>query len=107
MSQLTDQLMVKEWLHQKLDQKTIADRLSAMGLDAETIDAYVNAYRKLKRERKQTTGFVVTAAGALLGFISCVLSLTNPIPLLYDFILFGVTSVAILLIVAGMYLIFE
>lgn len=107
MSQVTDPLMVKEWLHQKLDQKTIDARLTAMGFDSETIAEYVAAYRKLKRERKQTMGFVVTAAGALLGFISCVLSLTNPIPALYDFILFGVTSVAILLIVAGMYLIFE
>lgn len=107
MNQVTDQLMVKEWLHQKLDQQAITDKLAAMGFDADTIAAYMAAYGKLKRERKQTTGFVVTAAGALLGFISCVLSLTNPIPALYDFILFGVTSVAILLIVAGMYLIFE
>jgi hypothetical protein len=107
MTQVTDPLMVKEWLHQKLDLKTITDRLSAMGFDTETIEAYVAAHKKLKRERKQTTGFVVAASGALLGFISCVLSLTNPIPSLYDFILFGVTSVAILLIVAGMYLIFE
>ena len=78
-----------------------------MDFDTETIAAYVAAYGKLKQERKQTMGFVVTAAGALLGFISCVLSLTNPFPALYDFILFGVTSFAILLIIAGMYLIFE
>ncbi len=107
MSQYIDQLLVKEWLHQKLDQKSISERLSAMDFDTETIAAYVAAYGKLKQERKQTMGFVVTAAGALLGFISCVLSLTNPFPALYDFILFGVTSFAILLIIAGMYLIFE
>ena len=71
MNQVTDQLMVKEWLHQKLDQQAITDRLAAMGFDAETIASYLAAYGKLKRERKQTTGFVVTATGALLGFISC------------------------------------
>jgi hypothetical protein len=45
--------------------------------------------------------------GAFLGFISCVLSLTNPIPELYNVILFGLTSVAILIIVVGMYFLFE
>lgn len=107
MTPALDQNLVKQWLDQKTDPQTITDHLSAQGFDADTVSAYLTAYKKMKRDRKQVVGFIVTAAGALLGFISCVLSIVNPIPSLYNFILFGVTSVAILLIVAGMYLVFE
>lgn len=62
---------------------------------------------KSPRERRRNSGFLITAAGALLGFISCALTLINPVPALYDFILYGATSVAILLVFAGLYLILE
>ncbi|MFZ7113883.1 MAG: hypothetical protein ACO1G9_00795 [Bacteroidota bacterium] len=56
---------------------------------------------------RQKRGFSFTATGAVLGFISCVLSLTNPVPELYYIILYGLTSIAILLIFVGLYFIFE
>lgn len=59
------------------------------------------------REGRRSNGFKVTAAGAVLGFISCVLALLNPFPELYHFILYGATSISILLVFAGLYLILE
>jgi len=59
------------------------------------------------RKRRQHNGFILTAAGALLGFISCVLALINPVPELYEVILYGATSVSILLVFTGLYLVFE
>jgi hypothetical protein len=56
---------------------------------------------------RQKRGFAFAGGGAVLGFISCVLSLTNPVPELYDVILYGLTSVAIILIFIGLYFIFE
>jgi hypothetical protein len=47
------------------------------------------------------------ALGAFLGFLSCVLTLANPIPELHNLILFGFTSVGILIIMVGMYFVFE
>lgn len=107
MSNAIDRELLQQWLLQKMDPAAITDSLTAQGLDESAISDHLRAYRKLRNEKKQFIGFIVTGAGALLGFISCVLSLVNPIPELYNFILFGVTSVAILLIVAGMYLVFE
>jgi hypothetical protein len=107
MSNAIDKDLLQQWMLQKLEPAAITESLSAQGHDESAIRAYLNAYRKLRNEKKQFIGFLVTGAGALLGFISCVLSLVNPIPELYNVILFGVTSVAILLIVAGMYLVFE
>ncbi|MBK6399866.1 MAG: hypothetical protein IPF75_16835 [Bacteroidetes bacterium] len=56
---------------------------------------------------RQKRGFTFAATGAVLGFVSCVLSQTNPVPELYHIILYGLTSIAILLIFAGLYFIFE
>ena len=107
MSPTIDKDLLQQWLVQKMEPQAITESLQRQGHDETMVNAYLKAYRKLKNEKKQFIGFLVTGLGAFIGFISCVLSLTNPIPELYDFILFGVTSFAILLIVAGMYLVFE
>jgi hypothetical protein len=59
------------------------------------------------RQRRRSNGFIVTTAGALLGFISCVMALLNPFPELYHLILYGATSLSIVLVFAGLYLILE
>lgn len=63
--------------------------------------------QKLKRARQQNLGFILSGIGAVLGFISCVLTMWNPVPSLYDLILYGMTSLAIIVIFAGLYLVFE
>jgi hypothetical protein len=63
--------------------------------------------QKLKRARQQYLGFILAGVGALLGFISCVLTLWNPIPSIYDLVLYGLTSFAIIVIFAGLYLMIE
>ncbi len=102
-----DNQILQEWIVTQMDPKAIEQELKALGYDEGKVSAYLKAYRKAKHARRQFIGFMVTGLGAVLGFISCVLSLVNPIPELYNLILFGLTSVAILLIVAGMYLVFE
>ena len=64
-------------------------------------------FKQGKNAKKQFIGFICLGTGAFLGFISCVLTLTNPIPELFNIILYGLTSVAILIICAGLYLVFE
>jgi hypothetical protein len=102
-----DNALLRQWNLSSLEPRAIEAELSAKGMDAETINAYVDAYKKFKIARKQFVGFFCMGLGAFLGFVSCVLSLTNPIPELYNLILFGLTSVAILIIVIGMYFLFE
>ena len=51
--------------------------------------------------------FVFLAVGAVMGFISCLLTIINPVPSLYGVILYGLTSVAIILIMMGLYYLFE
>lgn len=102
-----DKVILEQWATQKLEPDTIAGMLKESGIDADSITAHLKAYKQLRNAKKQFTGFVCMAVGAFVGFVSCVLSLVNPIPELYNLILFGLTSLAILIIVVGMYLVFE
>ncbi len=66
-----------------------------------------NESKKAKIAKRQTDGFILLAFGAVLGFISCVLTIINSIPSLYFWILYGLTSIAVILICAGLYYLFE
>ena len=99
--------LLKQWSMQGLDLNAVIAELRAGGMDEETLKNYMEAYKKYKVSKKQFKGFVLMGLGAFLGFVSCVLSLVNPIPELYNLILFGLTSLAIIIIVAGMYFLFE
>jgi hypothetical protein len=45
--------------------------------------------------------------GAFLGFLSCVLTLSQAFPQFYDTILYGLTFVGVSIVVYGMYIVFE
>lgn len=102
-----DTALIRQWIAEKLDPQKVEQKLRAIGLDEEKINANLQAFKKEKIANRQFSGFIYLAAGALLGFISCLLSIINPIPALYDLVLFGLTSVAILLICLGLYKLFE
>jgi hypothetical protein len=102
-----DKVILEQWAAQKLAPETITGMLKEMGFDPDSITTHLRVYKKLRNAKRQFTGFVCMALGAFLGFLSCVLTLANPIPELHNLILFGFTSVGILIIVVGMYLVFE
>jgi len=102
-----DSQLIRMWISAKLDPSEIEQQLKTDGFADEAIAAYLREYRKERHAGRRMNGFICAAAGALLGFISCLLTLTNPFPELYNVILFGLTSVAILLICLGLYFLFE
>lgn len=102
-----DQKIIQQWLAAKLDFKDAEKEMLDKGLDAETVSTNLKEYKRLRNANKQFTGFICMGLGAFLGFLSCVLSIINPVPELYTVFLFGLTSIAILVIVYGLYLVFE
>ena len=102
-----DQSVIEQWLLTKASNSSIEQQLQESGMPVELADEYRRAYQKRLVARRQVKGFKAMAIGAFLGFASCVLTLINPIPALYDVILYGLTSVAIVIIFWGMYLVFE
>jgi hypothetical protein len=102
-----DSQTYQQWIAENLDKDHIREKLHSLGLDAESIAQHLKEFTKLKNARRQFKGFICLGLGAFMGFISCVLTLVNPIPELYNWILFGLTSVAIMIIMLGLYFLFE
>lgn len=98
---------IEQWLVAKREPKAIEAELNGLGHDADYVAAHLKEFKRLKNAKRQFTGFILMAVGAFLGFISCVLSITNPIPGLFNVILYGLTMVAILIIVLGLYYVVE
>ena len=91
----------------KPDLQIIEAELLSKEMNVESISSLTTEYKRLKNSKRQFTGFCCMGLGAFLGFISCVLSILNPIPELYNLTLFGLTSVAILIVFYGLYCLFE
>lgn len=104
---ITDASAIQQWLSEKLDIDTIREQLRQKGLSEDEISSALQAFKKARYARRQFAGFIYLGAGAFLGFVSCVLTLVNPIPALYDYILYGLTSIAITLMIIGLYQLFE
>lgn len=102
-----DTIDMQQWITAQMDIKAVEEELLARGFDAATITTHLKEYRRLKNAKRLFAGFVCMGVGAFLGFISCVLTIINPIPALYSIILYGLTSLAILVILVGLYLVFE
>lgn len=100
-------MAVRRWIAERLDAQKVREELQLQGCDEATIEAHLAEFKKAKHSKRQNAGFLYTAAGALLGLISCVLSLTNPVPELKTVFLYGLTSGAMVLISIGLYYIFE
>lgn len=99
--------MFQQWIADRLDIQKVKEKLVALGFDDEMVLQHLKEFKKLKYGKRQFAGFVYLASGAFLGFISCVLALINPVPELYNWILYGLTSVAVSLIILGLYYLFE
>jgi hypothetical protein len=102
-----DNSQIQQWIDQKMELQKIEELLREKGLADENINIYIKEYKRQRYGKQQAKGFILTSTGAFLGFISCLLTVFNPIPELYNIILFGLTSFAILLIFIGLYLVFE
>lgn len=98
---------IHEWVINNLDIEGIKAKLASLGYDEQSITENIKEFKRIKYARRQTWGFIYLGTGAFLGFISCVLTLVNPVPELYNWILFGLTSISISIICLGLYKLFE
>jgi len=98
---------IQQWINAKLKPHAVEKELFAKGFDTESIAAHLKEYKRIINSKRQTNGFICLAVGAFMGFISCVLTLINPVPEFYNIILYGLTSLAILIVFAGLYFLFE
>lgn len=99
--------LFEQWRHKGFSDEQILDALKAGGLSEEEAETQLRQYRKFRNEERSRMGFYLTAIGSFLGFVSCVLTMMDIFPELRGFMLYGLTSLGLLLIFAGLFLIFE
>lgn len=102
-----DPALVRQWVAAKHGPEDIRNLLFALGHDEPSIERHLSEWKRMKYAARQWQGFLYMGAGALLGFLSCVMSLMNPIPEIHGFFLYGCTSVAILIAFVGLCFVFE
>lgn len=102
-----DQEMIRQWITQKLTIEAIEEKLKEKGLDAASITEHIREFRRLRNESRRFIGFICMGGGAFLGFVSCVLTIINPAPDMYHWFLYGLTTIAICVVMYGLYLVFE
>lgn len=98
---------IEQWMAEKLNVEKLRAHLTASGCDEETINTTLQAFKKALYAKQQFKGFIFLGIGAFTGFLSCVTSLINPVPELFYWFLYGLTSVALLLIFLGLYFLFS
>jgi hypothetical protein len=93
---------LQRWIDEGIETSVVREKLSHLGLDEASVDSTIREFKKMKYGRRQTMGFILLAVGAFMGFCSFVFTITNPIPGLYGFFLYGLSSLAILIIFIGL-----
>lgn len=96
-----------QWMFAGYTNDTIWAELKEKGYLEEQIIEIIEAYKKHRHQVRSKKGFVLIVVGALLGFISCILTILDIFPALRDIILVGLTTLAISIAVLGCYYIFE
>jgi hypothetical protein len=104
---IVDESICREVLALNLTPEAVPEELLKRGITAEQITGYQNEMKRIRNAKRCSTGFVCMAAGAFLGFLSCVLTISHALPHMFDFIFYGLTTVAVCIVVLGLYYVFE
>ena len=102
-----DAATIQQWIAAKLEPPAVEKELQLKGFDEEAVAKHLKEFKKARNAKRLSAGFVYMAIGSVLGFTSTMLTIINPVPELYNYILYGLTSVAILVLFWGLYLVFE
>lgn len=101
------QKQLLEWHKSGISTEEVAQRLQSMIEKPTDLDSYLNKYKNLKNNNRETIGFILMGVGGFLGFISCVFSIVIEEPFWNAFFLYGGTSLAVLIVMIGLYFLFE
>ncbi len=99
--------LCEQMLASELVPQAIEEALYKQGMDAATVVEHLKEIKRMRNAKKQISGIICMGIGAFLGFLSCLLTITQAIPHMHDFIFYGLTMIAIVVVVIGLYLVFE
>lgn len=104
---VADDSRINYWIKEHIPLNEIEKELSDAGFNEDEIAVSIRAYKKIKNAGKHSIGITCVIIGAVMGFLSCMLAILNPVPALFHVFLYGITPVAILILFVGLYFLFE
>ncbi len=95
------------WKERKLCEEEIRKELFNKNYPVVKIDEIISLYHKKQLDARFTKGFVLMGTGAFIGFLSCLFAILDFAPAWRYFYLYGLTSISVIIAMAGCYLVFE
>lgn len=99
--------LFEHWDHQQISLEAIKNELTSKGYSSDQLEEILSLYKKKKLQERTQKGLWLIGIGLIIGFLSCVFTLMELLPDLRNFILYGLTSIAILFVIIGGYFVFE
>lgn len=99
--------LFEHWDQQHATQDSIKNELHNKGYPLDQAEEILSLYKKKKLQERTQKGLWLIGIGLIIGFLSCVFTLMEFLPDLRNFILYGLTSIAILFVIIGGYFVFE
>lgn len=101
---LSIQDLAAQWLQKGLNNKQVEAELLQLGIEERNIPEMLREFTKMRNARNTTIGLYFIMAGALLCLISCILTLAFSSATVV--ILYGLTSVGVIIVFVGLARIF-
>lgn len=95
-----------EWLDKGYDNQQISDELMKLGIEEGHVPEMLKEIVKLRNSRKTASGLVFILIGAVICLISCIVTLTSDTHNI-TFVLYGLTSLGIIIVFGGLMKIFS
>ena len=96
------------WVESGMSNQEIRGKLLMGGYDEKYVAELLAELTKLRNAKKTTRGLTFILIGAALCLLSCILTLSHAFPGSdFSFVLFGLTTIGILLVFGGLVYIFS
>lgn len=90
-----------------LSEQEVIGELMSTGAEEHHIRDVIRSFKKQLHAVQQRNGFMLAGVGSFVCFISCIFTMVDVFPAMTGFLLYGLTSLGVLIILAGLIMIFE
>lgn len=99
--------LTEAWIDQGMSNADIKEKLSFEGYDEKYISELLKEASKLRNSKKTARGLTLVLIGACMCLLSCILTLSHAFSgSNFSFVLFGITTIGILVVFGGLVYIF-
>ena len=106
-TQTNDEVLFRTWQQRNVSKALVREELRNQGLSMDEITSMLEDYTRYRIARRNTMGWTLMGLGGLLGLVSCIFTMLDPMPVIRGFLMYGLTSLAVVLALYGCYLVME